>query len=397
MSSLTNKKVLLGVTGGIAAYKSAELIRRLSELGADVRVVMTRAAQEFITPLTMQALSGNPVHTDLLDVAAEAAMGHIQLARWADIIVIAPCTADFIAKLANGEGSDLLSTVCLAAKSDLAIAPAMNQAMWSQQATQANLAQLIDRGVKVWGPASGEQACGDVGLGRMLEPGEIACYTEACFDSGILAGKKVVLTAGPTREAIDPVRYISNHSSGKMGYALARAAAEAGAQTVLVSGPTSLSPPADVEFIAVESAEQMNAAVMTQIENAQVFIGAAAVADYRPVEYAAAKLKKTASETMTIELTKNPDIIAGVAETNQVACVVGFAAETDNLLGYARAKRVNKKLDMVIANDVSQPGIGFNSDHNNVTVIDADGETEIAGLSKYQLAKQLIQLIAQKI
>ncbi|WNO09313.1 bifunctional phosphopantothenoylcysteine decarboxylase/phosphopantothenate--cysteine ligase CoaBC [Teredinibacter sp. KSP-S5-2] len=397
MSSLTNKNVLLGVTGGIAAYKSAELIRRLSELGADVRVVMTRAAQEFITPLTMQALSGNPVHTDLLDVAAEAAMGHIQLARWADIIIIAPCTADFIAKLATGEGSDLLSTVCLAAKSDLAIAPAMNQAMWGHQATQANLAQLIDRGVKVWGPASGEQACGDVGLGRMLEPSEIASCAEACFDSGVLAGKKVVLTAGPTREAIDPVRYISNHSSGKMGYALARAAAEAGAQTILISGPTNLPPPADVEFIAVESAEQMNAAVMARIENAQVFIGAAAVADYRPVQCAAAKLKKTASETMSIELTKNPDIIAGVAETNQVACVIGFAAETDNLLEYARAKRVNKKLDMVIANDVSQPGIGFNSDNNNVTVIDANGETEIAGLSKYQLAKQLIQLIAQKI
>ena len=327
MPSLANKRVLLGVTGGIAAYKSAEIIRRLQDLGSSVRVVMTPAATDFITPLTLQALSGNPVHTELLDTAAEAAMGHIELARWADVILIAPASADFMAKLVNGEGSDLLSTLCLASRSPLAIAPAMNQGMWRNASTQHNVERLRGRGTHIFGPAEGSQACGETGPGRMIEPDDIAELTADLFETGSLAGKKVVITAGPTREAIDPVRYISNHSSGKMGYALAEAAAEAGAKTVLISGPVNLPPPDRVKTIAITSAKEMYDAALAEADGCQLFIASAAVADYRPVQVSEQKIKKSA-DSMTIKLVKNPDIVAAVAALQQRPFTVGFAAET---------------------------------------------------------------------
>ncbi|UTA47997.1 bifunctional phosphopantothenoylcysteine decarboxylase/phosphopantothenate--cysteine ligase CoaBC [Simiduia sp. 21SJ11W-1] len=397
MLSLTHKHVLLGVSGGIAAYKSAELIRRLQDAGASVRVIMTRGAQEFITPLTLQALSGNPVHTELLDPQAEAGMGHIELARWADILVIAPATAEVIAKLAQGHGSDLLTTVALATTAPLALAPAMNQAMWAHSATQDNLSALVARGAQVFGPASGGQACGDVGLGRMSEPADLATAIAGCFSTGALAGLKVTLTAGPTREAIDPVRYISNHSSGKMGYALAEACAEAGAQVTLVSGPTQLAAPAHVNRVSVNSAEEMLAAV--QAVSCDIFIGAAAVADYRPKAAARQKLKKQGSEPdeMTLQLVRNPDIIATVASQPHAPFCVGFAAETENLLAYARAKLNKKNLQLVIANDVSRTDIGFNSDDNAVTLVSAEGDEVLGTRAKRQLARDLVALIAERV
>lgn len=405
MTSLTNKRILLGVTGGIAAYKSAELVRRLKDAGADVRVVMTRAAQEFITPLTMQALSGNPVHTDLLDTEAEAAMGHIELARWGDAIVIAPATADFIARLSRGEGSDLLSTICLASKADLLIAPAMNQAMWSNAATQENLVLIRERGAKIVGPESGSQACGDVGLGRMSEVAEICTATVNLFENVALAGKKLVITAGPTREAIDPVRYISNHSSGKMGYALAQAAIEAGAETILISGPVNLNAPDRARVVHVESALEMRKAVMDNLDGADVFIASAAVADYRPAWVESGKIKKSA-QGFALAFIENPDIVAEVAELGSLY-VVGFAAETSALVEHAQEKLQRKKLDMIVANDVSRKGIGFNSDNNAVTVVRRLAQndklsseiqiTEIEETSKVQLARELIQLISDNL
>jgi phosphopantothenoylcysteine decarboxylase/phosphopantothenate--cysteine ligase len=397
MSSLTNKRILLGVTGGIAAYKSADLVRRLQDAGADVRVVMTAAAQEFITPLTMQALSGNPVHTTLLDPEAEAGMGHIQLARWADLVLIAPASADFIARLVQGQGNDLLTTVCLATAAPIAIAPAMNQGMWRNASTQANAEVLIQRKVHIFGPAAGEQACGDVGPGRMLEPLALVDAAAGLFVSGVLAGKKVVITAGPTREAIDPVRYISNHSSGKMGYALAQAAMEAGAHTVLISGPTQLAPPERVEFIAVTTAEDMLAASLAQVNGCDIFIAAAAVADYRPAHIATQKIKKTAGDSITLELVKNPDIVAQIAALDAKPFTVGFAAESENLLVHAQQKLTRKNLDLIIANDISVQGIGFNADENAVVVIDKTQQQELTQRSKQQLARELIALIAQKI
>lgn len=395
--SLTNRRILLGVSGGIAAYKSAELIRRLQGLGADVRVVMTRAAQEFITPLTLQALSGNPVHTDLLDPEAEAAMGHIELARWADLIVIAPASADVIARLVQGKGDDLLTTVCLARRSALAVAPAMNEAMWHNTATQENLNKLREQGVYQLGPAAGEQACGDVGLGRMSEPEALAESIADIFETGLLAGKTVVITAGPTREAIDPVRYISNHSSGKMGYALAQAAVDAGAKVILISGPVSLPCPDRVERVDVISAEDMYQASMQYKEQADIFVASAAVADFRPVTIQADKIKKTGQDTMTIEMVKNPDIVASIAREEDKLFVVGFAAETSNVLEYARDKRQRKSLDMIIANDVSSPNIGFNSDHNVVTVITETSEHTLPEASKFQLAQSIIEAIANHL
>ncbi len=398
MSSLTNKRILLGVTGGIAAYKSAELVRRLQDAGASVQVVMTAAAQEFITPLTMQALSGNPVHTTLLDPAAEAGMGHIQLARWADLILIAPASADFIARLVHGQGNDLLTTLCLASPAPIAVAPAMNQGMWRNASTQANVEVLKQRKIHIFGPAAGEQACGDVGPGRMLEALELVDAAAGLFISGSLAGKKVVITAGPTREAIDPVRYISNHSSGKMGYALAQAAAEAGAQTVLISGPTQLIAPERVKFIAVTTAEDMLAASLQEAQGCDLFIAAAAVADYRPAQIAAHKIKKIAeAETMLLELVKNPDIVATIAALEQKPFVVGFAAESENLIAYAQQKLTRKNLDLMIANNIAATGIGFNSDDNAVTVIDQTQRQELTQRSKQQLARDLIAIIAQKI
>jgi len=398
MSSLTNKRILLGVTGGIAAYKSAELVRRLQDAGASVQVVMTAAAREFITPLTMQALSGNPVHTTLLDPAAEAGMGHIQLARWADLILIAPASADFIARLVHGQGNDLLTTLCLASPAPIAVAPAMNQGMWRNASTQANVEVLKQRKIHIFGPAAGEQACGDIGPGRMLEALELVDAAAGLFISGSLAGKKVVITAGPTREAIDPVRYISNHSSGKMGYALAQAAAEAGAQTVLISGPTQLIAPERVKFIAVTTAEDMLAASLQEAQGCDLFIAAAAVADYRPAQIAAHKIKKIAeAETMLLELVKNPDIVATIAALEQKPFVVGFAAESENLIAYAQQKLTRKNLDLMIANNIAATGIGFNSDDNAVTVIDQTQRQELTQRSKQQLARDLIAIIAQKI
>ncbi|MFT6221435.1 MAG: phosphopantothenoylcysteine decarboxylase/phosphopantothenate--cysteine ligase [Candidatus Endobugula sp.] len=395
--TLTNRRILLGVSGGIAAYKSAELIRRLQDLGADVRVVMTRAAQEFITPLTLQALSGNPVHVDLLDPAAEAAMGHIELARWADVMIVAPASADVIARITQGNGNDLLTTACLARRCDLIIAPAMNEAMWHHQATQDNLALLNARGVHQIGPASGGQACGDVGMGRMSEPAVLAQEIAQHFDTGLLAGKSVVITAGPTREAIDPVRYISNHSSGKMGYALAQAAVDAGAKVTLISGPTALACPDRVHRIDVISAENMHQASMEQLDDCDIFIASAAVADFRPATIAEQKMKKTAADTMTINMVKNPDIVASVANASNKPFVIGFAAETHDVIAYAKDKLQRKNLDMIIANDVSDSTIGFNSDHNVVTILTKNSLVELPEASKHQLAITITEKIAHEL
>ncbi|MEH6387938.1 MULTISPECIES: bifunctional phosphopantothenoylcysteine decarboxylase/phosphopantothenate--cysteine ligase CoaBC [Pseudomonas] len=399
MQRLFNKQVVLGVSGGIAAYKSAELVRRLRDAGAEVRVVMTEAAREFITPLTLQALSGHPVHGDLLDPAAEAAMGHIELARWADMVLIAPTTADLMARLAQGRGDDLLTTLVLATDAPIAIAPAMNQAMWRDPATQANLATLISRGVKVFGPAAGEQACGDIGPGRMLEPTDIAARAAECFEYGALAGRHVLINAGPTREAIDPVRYISNHSSGKMGFALAAAAAEAGARVTLVAGPVSLPTPPRVQRVDVTSAQEMLDACQNALP-ADLFIASAAVADYRPAECADNKLKKAPGneDGMTLSLVRNPDILAALANHPQRPWCVGFAAETNDVLAYAQDKLQRKNLNLIVANDVSVPGIGFNSDDNAVTLIDrALEQHSLPHASKQKLARQIIAFIADQL
>lgn len=390
---LTHRQILLGITGGIAAYKAAELVRRLQDAGASVRVVMTQAAQAFITPLTLQALSGHPVHTDLLDPAAEAAMGHIELARWADLILVAPASADFMARLASGQGDDLLATLCLASAAPVALAPAMNQGMWRDPATQANAALLTKRGIHLLGPGSGSQACGDVGPGRMLEPDELLEHTAALFETRLLEGRRVVITAGPTREALDPVRYISNHSSGKMGFALAEAAVDAGARVLLIAGPVHLPTPARVQRQDVVSAEEMHAACMAQLEDCDIFIATAAVADYRPARPAEQKLKKSA-DTMTVELVRNPDIVATVAAHPSPPFTVGFAAETERLEEHARDKLVRKRLDMIVANDVAADGIGFGSDDNAAVALWPAGERHFARRSKRQLARELVQLIA---
>ncbi len=395
---LTNRRILVGVSGGIAAYKSAELVRRLIDLGAEVRVAMTKAAQEFITPLTLQALSGKPVSTDLLNTEAEAAMGHIELARWADLIVIAPASADIISRLAKGAGDDILTTICLARRCPLAIAPAMNQAMWHNSSTQENLATLQKHNIHQFGPDKGGQACGDIGFGRMSEPDALAQEVCKCFETRALEGKRVVITAGPTREAIDPVRYISNYSSGKMGYALAQAAAEAGAHTILISGPTALASPEHVKCINVVSAEEMQEACMNQVYESQspcdIFIASAAVADYRPIEIAKQKIKKNDQDTMMLEMVKNPDIVATIASQANSPLVVGFAAETQNLIENAKSKLAKKQLDLVIANDVSKTDIGFNSDNNAVTIITKEAITEMAERSKSQVATDIIDYVA---
>ena len=398
MQRLHNKRVLLGISGGIAAYKSAELVRRLKDLGADVQVVMTQAAQEFITPLTLQALSGHPVHTDLLDPAAEAAMGHIELARWADIVLIAPATADLIARISQGVANDLLTTLVLATDAKIALAPAMNQAMWRDSATQANIALLAQRGYLLFGPAAGQQACGDLGLGRMEEPAALAQALADTFQTQALTGKHVVITAGPTREAIDPVRYITNHSSGKMGFALATAAVEAGAKVTLVCGPVHLATPDRVQRINVESARDMLDAC-EQSMPCDIFIAAAAVADYRPATIAEQKLKKDplAEEGMQIELVRNPDVLATIAKRADRPFCVGFAAETENLLAYASSKLQHKNLDLIVANDVANQSIGFNSDENAITIIDRNQQQQpFAQASKQKIAAQLIDFIAQR-
>jgi phosphopantothenoylcysteine decarboxylase / phosphopantothenate---cysteine ligase len=396
MAHLFNRNILLGVSGGIAAYKSAELVRQLQELGASVRVVMTRGAQEFITPLTLQALSGNPVHTELLDEEAEQGMGHIELARWADLLLIAPATADLVARLAAGRADDLLTTVALATSAPLLLAPAMNQQMWRDSATETNMATLRARGAQVIGPAAGVQACGDVGPGRMEEPATIAQSAANMFDSGLLQGKRVVITAGPTREALDPVRYISNHSSGKMGYALAEAAALAGARTTIISGPVALQAPEHVSVVQVNSALDMLAASETLLPECDIYIACAAVADYRPADIQPQKIKKGPEQT-TLQLVKNPDIVAAVAASKQRPFTVGFAAETRDVLNYARGKLQRKGLDMIVANDVSDQSIGFNSDENEVTVLWREGEQVLEKAGKGTLARQIVALIASKL
>ncbi|WAJ71644.1 bifunctional phosphopantothenoylcysteine decarboxylase/phosphopantothenate--cysteine ligase CoaBC [Catenovulum adriaticum] len=395
MSLLKNKKILLGLSGGIAAYKCAELTRRLTEQGAQVRVVMTKAAQSFITPLTMQAVSGNPVADDLLDPAAEAAMGHIELAKWADLILIAPATADIIARLSQGMANDLLSTLCLASNAPTVVVPAMNQQMWAAPATQRNITQLKKDGRFIVGPGVGQQACGDVGAGRMLEPAQIIESLPAFFLPQVLQGKKLLITAGPTQEPIDPVRYISNHSSGKMGYALASAAQQLGAKVTLVSGPTQLEKPINCEHIAVKSAEQMLDACQQHAQQIDIFIACAAVADYKLTEVAEQKIKKTQHQ-LSLQLTKNPDILATIAQQINKPFCVGFAAETQDVEHYAKDKMQRKNLDMIVANDVSNQAIGFNSDQNAVAVYWQNGQQNFPITDKQSLAIELLQLIAKR-
>ncbi|MGR5235812.1 bifunctional phosphopantothenoylcysteine decarboxylase/phosphopantothenate--cysteine ligase CoaBC [Vibrio alfacsensis] len=395
MQTLAGKKILLGISGGIAAYKCAELTRRLIERGAQVQVVMTTAAKEFITPLTMQAVSGRPVSDSLLDPAAEASMGHIELAKWADLVLLAPATADLIARMSAGMGNDLLTTLVLATDSPVAVSPAMNQQMYRNMATQENIATLARRGMHIWGPAAGEQACGDVGPGRMLEPMQLVHLCEQFFQPKLLDGQSILITAGPTREALDPVRYITNHSSGKMGYALANAATQMGAKVTLVSGPVNLNTPAGVERINVSSAQEMHDAVMAHAATHDAFISCAAVADYRPEQVASQKLKKTDNnDQMTINMVKNPDIVAAVAAmTEQRPFTVGFAAETNDVETYARGKLVKKNLDMICANDVSVAGQGFNSNDNAITLFWPQGELALTLESKEALSFKILEKI----
>lgn len=393
MLELFNKRILLGVSGGIAAYKSAELVRRLREAGASVRVVMTAGATQFITPLTLQALSGEPVRTAVFDAEAEAAMGHIELARWADAVLIAPASANTLARLAQGLADDLLSTLCLATRAPLLVAPAMNQVMWEHPATQANLATLNERGVQICGPGVGGQACGEFGPGRMLEPPELIRLLATHFATGALAGLHVLITAGPTREPIDPVRFISNRSSGKMGFAVAAAAREAGARVTLITGPVALAAPDGVEAIAVDTAQAMHSAVLTHVTDCDVFIAAAAVADYRPQETAIHKLKKQAT-SMQLGLQRTPDILAAVAALHPAPFTLGFAAETERLAEHARSKRMAKSVDMIAANLVNLPGQGFESDENALTLYWEGGEHSLPRMSKTQLARELIVQLA---
>lgn len=393
MQQLANKRIVLGICGSIAAYKSADLVRRYVTAGADVQVVMTSAAAQFITPLTLQTLSGRPVRDQLFDIEAESTMGHIALARWADVIVVAPASADFIARLAQGKADDLLSALCLASQAPVAIAPAMNQQMWHQAATQHNIARLAQRGILLFGPAQGEQACGEVGLGRLLEPDDIAASTAALFSRGELAGLKVLVTAGPTQEAIDPVRFVSNRSSGKMGFAIAAAAVAADAQVTLISGPVALATPDRVTRLDVISAQQMYDQVLAQAGRHDILIAAAAVADYRPTQIHEQKLKKTSAD-LTLALTRTEDIVAAVAALPQRPFCVGFAAETDQLLSHARHKLQAKRLDMIAANWVGQDGSGFDSDENALTLLWGEDSMELPLAPKSKLARQLISQMA---
>jgi len=389
-------RILLGVTGGIAAYKSPDLVRRLIERGADVQVVMTAAAQKFVSPMSFQAVSGRPTRSDLWDDAAEAAMGHIELARWAQIVLIAPASADFIARLAGGRADDLLATLCVATEAPIVLAPAMNRVMWLNKATQANVETLIARGVRILGPASGNQACGEIGAGRMWEPLQLAeSLLEAPANAGLLAGLNVLITAGPTRERLDPVRYLTNRSSGKMGFAVAAAAREAGAHVTLVSGPVQLATPTGVTRINVESARDMYAAVHRQVADADIFIAAAAVADFQPVTVAKQKIKKQGA-SVKLELEPAPDIVRSVADMAKRPFVVGFAAETNDVEENARGKLKRKKLDMIAANQVGD-GIAFDCDENALTVIWPAGKVEVARGPKIEIARQLIALIAQRL
>ena len=394
MQILQDKKIVLGISGGIAAYKTPELVRRLKDQGADIRVVMTEGAKAFITPLTLQAVSGNHVADSLLDTQAELAMGHIELAKWADLIIIAPATADIIARISAGMANDLLTTICLATSAPIAIAPAMNQQMWHAAATQANVTTLTERNLQIWGPGSGEQACGDLGLGRMLEVDELVALTCDFFSDKYLQGQHWIITAGPTREAIDPVRYISNHSSGKMGYAIAHAALRAGAKVTLISGPVNLSAPVGCQLISVTSAEEMHQAALNIAPQGTTFVACAAVADYRVANIANQKIKKN-NDAMHLELVKNHDIVADVARLPNRPFMVGFAAETQNVEEYARGKLISKNLNLIAANNVAKSGQGFNSDDNALTLYSAIDKTEIPLASKQIVAQKLVSLINQ--
>jgi phosphopantothenoylcysteine decarboxylase / phosphopantothenate---cysteine ligase len=395
MAAMQGKRVLLGVTGGIAAYKSPDLVRRLREQGAEVQVVLTAGAREFVTPMTFQAVSGREVRSDLWDPEAEKAMSHIELARWADFVVIAPATADFIARLATGQADDLLTTLCLATAAPIALAPAMNRVMWANAATQANVVTLRSRGIHVWGPGEGDQACGEVGAGRMLEPTQLALHVaNTLAPTGPLAGKRVLLTAGPTRERIDPVRFISNRSSGKMGFAIASAAREAGADVTVVAGPCSIATPPGVKRIDVESAADMLAAVLANVDGVDIFVATAAVADYRPANPVECKIKKTA-ESMDFKMERTVDILATVAARAVRPFVVGFAAETDSVEQYARQKLIKKNLDMIAANEVGHDKV-FEKDDNALLVLWGDGSRAFPQAPKVQLARDLIALIAER-
>ena len=398
LKSLANKNILLGVSGGIAAYKSAEIVRHLRKAGALVRVVMTKSAEEFITPLTLQALSGNRVSTELLDVEAEAAMGHIELAKWADGLLIAPATANTLARISSGRGDDLLSTITLAFEGPVSLAPAMNQAMWRNERTQENLKKLIDQDFVICGPGSGEQACGDVGLGRMLEPLDILDMFSLSFNEGTLSGKKILITAGPTQEPIDPVRFITNRSSGKMGYSLVEAAIESGANVTLISGPVNIDPPSNCNFVSIKTAKEMYDAVMRHISGMDVYIGTAAVSDYSPAKASDSKIKKDGSSSpMFLELKENQDILKSVSELEQRPYVVGFAAETNDLIKNAEKKLSTKNLDLIIANDVSNKEIGFDSDDNEVTLITEKEKYLIERQNKRKVSKKIIDFISRRI
>ncbi len=388
--------VVLGISGGIAAYKAPDLVRRLRERGADVQIVTTASAEEFVTSTALQAVSGRPIRSNLWDKEAEAAMSHIELARWADVVLIAPATAEVMARIVSGGAPDLLTTICLATEAPIALAPAMNHVMWSNQATQANRDVLEKRGIHILGPGIGSQACGETGAGRMLEPDAIAAAVFSLTGvqvDGLLKGRKVVITAGPTREAIDPVRYITNRSSGKMGYAIASAAAAQGADVVLISGPVNLAEPPGIQVIKIETAQQMYEATHNVISDADIFIAAAAVADYRPASVVEQKIKKK-DEAMRLELVRCPDILASVAALPTALFTVGFAAETDRVIEYARGKLEKKKLDLIIANRVGD-NCGFDRDDNTATALWQNGEQSFPTCSKIDLARELIELVAQ--
>ena len=398
MNSLANKNILLGVTGGIAAYKSAEIVRSLKKAGSSVRVVMTKSAEEFITPLTLQALSGNKVSSELLDPESELGMGHIELAKWADAILIAPATANTLAKLASGRGDDLLSSISLAFEGPISLAPAMNQAMWKDSRTEENIKKLINSKFQIYGPGSGEQACGDVGLGRMLEPDEIISSFSLLFEEGLLMNKSILISAGPTQEPIDPVRYITNKSSGKMGYSLAQASLEAGAKVTLISGPVNIEAPEGVHLVKIKTAEEMHEAVMHHIRNSDVFISSAAVADYKPENFSKEKIKKSNKDLdISIPMTENKDILKSVGAMENKPYLVGFAAETNDLIKNAKLKLSKKKLDLIVANDISNTEIGFDSDENEVTLINNEIELFIEKGPKRRVASKIIQYISEQL
>ena len=397
MLNFSNKNILLCVTGGIAAYKAAEIIRLFKKDGADVRVIMTESAKEFITPLTLQAVSGNEIHDSLLDLKAESAMGHIELAKWADIILIAPCTAESMAKIVHGRADDLMGAVILASKASTYIAPAMNTTMWLDKGTQDNYQTLLSRGIKFIGPDEGEQACGDIGPGRLVEPDKIINLIKSHLNKGLLSGKPVTITAGPTREQIDPVRFISNNSSGKMGYALAEAAVQEGAIVNLVSGPVVLAADKSINLFKINSASEMLEAVNSCMKSSDIFISCAAVADYKPSNYSDTKIKKENLDNLEINLEKNHDILSEVAEQFSSAYIVGFAAETSNVNSNAKKKLDSKNLNMIISNDVSDTSIGFDSDENEVHVITGSETIFIKKDKKIRIAREILNIISTNI